>query len=146
MYPKQAQYQAVQTEIGDIIILATDGLFDNVYDQHVTEMLKKLSLDQPSSLFGKINSSSSLPDSENSDSDESSQTSDESNRSEVLGMILENSSKEMVKYTRMRAHQKDYFSPFCQEYLEASRGKIITGGKVDDITILMSIVGPKKLD
>lgn len=153
--PRKAHFQTVQCEVGDIIILATDGLFDNVYDQHVTALLKEFNFDQPSSFFGG-NSASSLPDSENSESYESggksgteseseSVESIESNRSEVLSLIMKSTAEKMVEYTRMRAHQQDYISPFCAEYFKASNGKRISGGKVDDITILISVVGPKKI-
>jgi protein phosphatase PTC7 len=147
--PSKAHFQTVQCEVGDIIILATDGLFDNVYDQHVTALLKEFNFDQPSSFFGG-NSASSLPESEHSESGNESDSGDsvesiESNRSEVLSLIMKNTTEKMVEYTRMRAHQKDYISPFCAEYFKASNGKRISGGKVDDITILMSVVGPKKI-
>ena len=106
-YPKQADFQKVKCEIGDVIILATDGLFDNVYDQHVTAILKQLNLDEPKRLFGNLENANSLPDSDTS-SDSESGDSNISNRAEAVGLILEHTSQQMVEYTRMRAHQQDY--------------------------------------
>merc|ERR1739848_261292 len=60
----------------------------------------------------------------------------------VIPTILQTAASNMVAYTRYRAYQKDYHSPFAQEASQVYKRQI-AGGKVDDITILIAVVGPK---
>jgi len=50
----------------------------------------------------------------------------------------------LVEFTRIRANDRNYESPFQKE--AAKHNKSYNGGKVDDITILVSVVGPKQMD
>jgi serine/threonine protein phosphatase PrpC len=39
--PKHADITKTKAQIGDLIIAATDGFFDNMFDDHITEVLKQ---------------------------------------------------------------------------------------------------------
>jgi len=50
----------------------------------------------------------------------------------------------IVEYTRMCAHDQNYLSPFAIEARKYGY-RATTGGKVDDITVLVGIVGRENL-
>lgn len=38
-YPEHSEIQIVDVKVGDIVLLATDGLFDNVFDEDIIRIL-----------------------------------------------------------------------------------------------------------
>merc|ERR1711879_151166 len=107
--PEMSDFQSVQCQEGDIIVMATDGLFDNVYEQHIVTLL------QHSGLLSGLE--------------------------DEIDQVLESAAKDVVSYSRYRANEQGYDSPFAREASEVYRRKI-SGGKVDDITVLVSVVRP----
>jgi len=139
-----SDFSEFQCQHGDIIIMATDGMFDNVFDEHVVGLLEQLDLGTPLDLFkssGDAEERSATPGEDDSGVDEPSNDKLKS-RLEVVPTVIQAAVSNMVAYTRYRAHQKDYHSPFAME-MNQKRGTRVTGGKVDDITILVSVVGPR---
>jgi len=100
---EDADETTINLEIGDIILTATDGLFDNVPDSLILQELAK----------------------------------------------LENNSYENIKAAawsiaecaRDLSYDPDYMSPFAKKARQS--GYNVTGGKVDDITVLLSMVTPE---
>lgn len=124
--PQKAAFTEFQCEEGDILLLASDGLFDNVPDSHITQLLEKLGVNPEQLLDSGKESVDSGTDSGDDD------------KVYKLQYVLENAASNMVAYTRSRAYDKKYISPFA---LEARKyGYDATGGKVDDITILIGVV------
>lgn len=91
---------------GDVIVLGSDGVFDNLYDNDILTIVKK-ALDtnkkQPSEVFKKLQ----------------------------LAQEIANNAHEKAK-------DKNYFSPFAKGAAES--GKKYSGGKMDDITVLVAVV------
>jgi len=105
--PSQAAFGEFQCEIGDVLLLASDGFFDNVFEKDLLRVLEPFELDNC--------------DVEND-------------------ILLSKSVQTLVEYTKMRANDRYYKSPFSEE-AERHFGKPFVGGKKDDITVLLSVVG-----
>ncbi|XP_075248639.1 uncharacterized protein LOC142341525 [Convolutriloba macropyga] len=94
-----------QLQVGDIVMVATDGLFDNLADSHILKELNYLDKKSP-------------------DED-----------------LLRDTVERLATKARQMSHDPHYSSPFSKlARLEA--GLNITGGKPDDITVLLSWVAP----
>ena len=105
--PSQAAFGEFQCELGDVLLLASDGFFDNVFEKDLLRVLQPFEL-------------------ENCDVEND--------------VLLSKSVQTLVEYTKMRANDRYYKSPFSEE-AERHFGKPFMGGKKDDITVLLSVVG-----
>lgn len=106
--PHHADSFEIQLKQGDIIILGTDGLFDNLWDKDILEAVNTNSEDGP----------------------------------KLVASILANQSHE-------EANKTDNWIPFAQRAFEDKTKKINKknakswlGGKMDDITVVVSYVYP----
>lgn len=106
--PSDADVHKLDAEVGDVLILATDGVWDNLWfdkiEEHVSRALK----------YQKEN---------NNIKDE-----------DVVSTIV----RSVAKDASLFANDRDFFSPFASEALKY--GYTSKGGKLDDITVLASIV------
>uniref|UniRef100_A0A8C4NFB0 Protein phosphatase n=1 Tax=Eptatretus burgeri TaxID=7764 RepID=A0A8C4NFB0_EPTBU len=98
--PDMADSSWFSVELGDVIVTATDGLFDNLPDYMILDELRGIK-----------------------DSSEAS-----------LRRIAEN----MAQRARRLAYDPNYMSPFARSACD--NGLDVTGGKPDDITVLLSVV------
>lgn len=104
-HPNVAMRFEVPVQPGDIIVVGTDGLFDNVFSDEIATIVTQVKdRNQPAAVAAKI----------------------------------------LCQYARFRAADKQYPSPFAYSAFQA--GFPYLGGKMDDITVLVSIVSvPSKL-
>ena len=111
--PEKSTFQEFQCQENDIILLASDGLFDNVHHDQIIVLLRHLGVTQDN--LSTLNS-------------------------EEKNQLLQKITTTFVAFARMNGYNKNFISPFS---LEAKKQgvKNIIGGKVDDIAILFSVVG-----
>jgi len=168
--PQKADFSSFKCEEGDIIILASDGLYDNVHLEHISQLLGLLEV-TPDKLLKNFNCStkdicdnndnnnkssrnrsdsgsesvdSGKPNSiEDDDDDTITFTAGKQTESETSTIfpLLEKAASTFVTFARKNAHDNTYYSPFSMEARKYGYHNQL-GGKVDDITILISIVGP----
>lgn len=145
--PHKADFASFQCEEGDIIIMASDGMFDNIYDNQlidiltklgvVPEILDKYSVDEFSETSSETSEDEGITIEANRPPQPTS-TIDQEN----LEQNLTNAASAIVEIAREFAHRKDYKSPFAMEARQYGYQNTL-GGKVDDITVLVSIVGAR---
>lgn len=112
--PKDAQSFTVQVEKGDIIIMATDGLYDNLFDKDILDIVRKhvqahtipATKDRPARVCNL--------------------------QAQMLSDVLANKAKE-VSETRYRIE-----TPFQRRAMK--EGFLMEGGKQDDISVIVAIV------
>lgn len=112
--PKDAQSFTVQVEKGDIIIMATDGLYDNLFDKDILDIVRKhvqehtipATKDRPARICNL--------------------------QPQMLSDVLANKAKE-VSETRYRIE-----TPFQRRAMK--EGFLMEGGKQDDISVIVAIV------
>uniref|UniRef100_H2YPQ3 Protein phosphatase n=1 Tax=Ciona savignyi TaxID=51511 RepID=H2YPQ3_CIOSA len=97
---EDADTASFDLELGDIILTATDGLFDNMPDHAILKELSTLKDSQYESIKRTV--------------------------------------WNLAEQARDLSYDPDYFSPFAKQ--ARKNGYNVTGGKPDDITILLSIV------
>nr|XP_018667237.1 protein phosphatase PTC7 homolog [Ciona intestinalis] len=97
---EDADTTSFDLELGDIILTATDGLFDNMPDHAILKELARL----------------------------------KDNQYESIKQTVWN----IAEQARDLSYDPDYLSPFAKQ--ARKNGYPVTGGKPDDITILLSIV------
>eukprot|EP00877_Chromochloris_zofingiensis_P009623 jgi/Chrzof1/4914/Cz15g04100.t1 len=103
--PQAAMRFELQAQLGDIIVVGSDGLWDNVFTEEVATIVSKCK--------------------------------DKGESPEMAAQVL-------CRYARMRASDAKYHSPFSYSAVQA--GFVHLGGKMDDITVLVSYVTlPSKL-
>lgn len=95
-----AESTSFSVEHGDLIVLATDGLFDNVSTEQILEQLSQL----------------------------------EDHSTESIQHITDS----LANLARTCSFDPNYLSPFAQQ--ARGEGINITGGKPDDITVLIAVV------
>lgn len=101
--PSDAHEKKFVTHPGDLIVTATDGLFDNVPDEVLIQEL------------------SYLPHAD-----------------QIENQDLERSAKRLASRAHKNALNKSYVSPFA--LAAKSAGFHYTGGKMDDVTVIVSVV------
>ncbi|KAG2217362.1 hypothetical protein INT45_012232 [Circinella minor] len=135
-YPSDAQQFSIKIEEGDIIILATDGLFDNLFDDEILEEVQNCIKEYEQSEDGKreheenkkLNSSSNTTTISTSSSSSSSSTTVPQLISDALAI-------------RARIVSEDPGNPSSPFQCRAMHeGMYYQGGKADDITVLVAIV------
>lgn len=101
-----AESTSFSVEHGDLIVLATDGLFDNVSTEQILEQLSQL----------------------------------EDHSTESIQHITDS----LANLARTCSFDPNYLSPFAQQ--ARGEGINITGGKPDDITVLIAVVSEIRED
>ncbi|XP_078363501.1 protein phosphatase PTC7 homolog [Oculina patagonica] len=96
----EAESTSFSVELGDLIVLATDGLFDNVSTERILKELSQL----------------------------------EDHSTESIQHITDS----LAHLARTHSYDPHYLSPFAEQ--ARCEGINITGGKPDDITVLIAVV------
>lgn len=110
--PQKSEFKQVDLQAGDLILTATDGLFDNVHLQHLLQLLKLMKIDE--NLLKLKNQ-------------------------KLINAKLEKATTSLVAFARQNAFNSNYVSPFS---IEAGKyGYDVTGGKIDDISLVLTLVG-----
>ena len=106
--PSISDVSQFQLSIGDIIILASDGVLDNLYPVDMEEIVMSERL----------------------------------RHSTNIDAFLEAASLRILKEARRFSWDNKYLSPFAQKARESdSRYRFELGGKVDDTTVIVAVVG-----
>lgn len=108
--PESADRYEFNVEDGDVILLATDGIFDNMPD---------------SLLADEITSKMASSDSQSTSTEE-------------LSAKLQQAANSIALIARQLSQDPDFLSPFAQNARE--NGYFMSGGKEDDITVLLAAV------
>ncbi|KAI7873083.1 phosphatase 2C-like domain-containing protein [Mucor mucedo] len=111
--PGHAQSFAVKVKKGDIIIMGSDGLYDNLFDKHILELVKKhvLAHTIPGSAERAPRVRNLQP--------------------QILSDILANAAKEVSESRRAD-------TPFQRRAME--EGLYVEGGKADDISVVVAVI------
>ncbi len=141
--PEAADNYEFKVEDGDVIMLATDGIFDNMPDSllvdEISEKVPKPRVRWPAS-GGRQSSYSS--DSDSSSMSSSSSTSsldsaDDPGHAE-LAAGLQQCANSIALIARKLSQDPHFLSPFSQN--ARANGFSMSGGKEDDITVLLAAV------
>jgi len=155
--PQKADFSKFQCEEGDVVILASDGFFDNVHLQHVCQLLEMLDLCPRK----EQNSSSSSSSQENIETESITESIDSGHFTErssskspklksstptnnsythhIDRSLLEKAAVTFVTLARKNAYDQNSHSPFSIEARKHGyTGQI--GGKIDDITVVVGVV------
>lgn len=118
--PKDAALHKMQLKNGDMIIIGTDGLFDNMYDSHIAQLVKKTREDVLPS----------LP----TDPSMSRLAVQQRNNFEIA--------KNLCLYAKTIAHTQSPYNrtPFGDAYQNETGKTYGSGGKIDDITCVVCTV------
>lgn len=128
--PDDAVTQQHELKEGDVVILATDGLFDNAYQSDIL-----LTVDQELGSIYHLFSSTSPSMSPNSSDAAPSPGKSMEELTELINNLAENLTNQAVRL----AHNDKRVSPFAK-LASSVTGKRLTGGKVDDVTVLAGLV------
>eukprot|EP00271_Cylindrocystis_brebissonii_P004755 TRINITY_DN16597_c0_g1_i1.p1 TRINITY_DN16597_c0_g1~~TRINITY_DN16597_c0_g1_i1.p1 ORF type:complete len:528 (+),score=72.50 TRINITY_DN16597_c0_g1_i1:164-1747(+) len=102
--PQMAQVFSLPVAAGDVLVVGTDGLFDNLFDSDVTAVVMHCV---------------------------------------KAGKGPQATSEQLAALARLRAQDRTHFSPFAKAAQEA--GYRYQGGKMDDITVLVSYITSRQL-
>ncbi|KAI4875219.1 hypothetical protein NFI96_010685 [Prochilodus magdalenae] len=117
--PDVADRSSFDVQLGDIILTATDGLFDNMPDYMILQELKKLKARPWHAFILKSPEECLLLANTNYDS-------------------IQQTARSIAEQAHELAYDPNYMSPFAQ--FACDNGLNVRGGKPDDITVLLSIV------
>ncbi|KAG0737968.1 hypothetical protein G6F57_007818 [Rhizopus arrhizus] len=111
--PQDAQLFSIKVEKGDIIIMATDGLYDNLFDHDILELVKKhiqtITIPATENRLARV---SNL-------------------QPQILADTLANKAKEVSEMNNVD-------TPFQKRAME--EGLLLEGGKADDISVIVAVV------
>lgn len=130
--PLDSKSSEIELQNGDIIIVASDGVFDNVHLPHLISLLNMMKINEKLVMPEENNNQAQTPADTNSHLTPEFQ--------EHVRQELAKAATTIVAFARENAYNSKYLSPFC---LEAQKFgfKNMVGGKVDDISLVMGIVG-----
>ncbi|KAI9291357.1 protein serine/threonine phosphatase 2C [Neoconidiobolus thromboides FSU 785] len=109
-HPLSAQRFKVQVKKGDIIVLGSDGLYDNLFDDDILDIVQK-SIDRQDAGFGQI-------------------------REEINPQIIANNLK--IAARDVAENTRNMSSPFQER--ATLEGMYYQGGKLDDISVIVGVV------
>lgn len=131
-----AQHFEFQMMQGDIIVLATDGLWDNVFMSDIIEktgtVMKRPSIVFESLTKGKI----ARTGVRNNSFVTREQLVEQSQKTRNNGEKLQTIGRNLAHVACNNAHHKSFISPFAHKARRL--GKRFSGGKLDDITIAVA--------
>ncbi|KAJ5555434.1 hypothetical protein N7535_007869 [Penicillium sp. DV-2018c] len=152
-FPRDASVTNVQMQHGDVLILATDGVFDNINNQDILKLVtsrmimtgawtatesgvmvsKNLrALAAPGGLSGALPASSGVPPPQKDSTESQSRPDDQVTLQSVLASTVAGEAKmASVDYRRD--------GPFAKEAQRYYPGDYYRGGKVDDICVVVVI-------
>lgn len=151
-YPKDSDVSRIQMNLGDIIVLASDGVLDNLFPKDIENILleerNKFLLDSnvrsnKNRLKRSVSDGNDLDVTDEGFSEPNSEmlVEDES-EPEFIQKFLENSSLRILSEARRLSWMDDYLSPFSVKARESdARYRFESGGKVDDTTVIVALVG-----
>lgn len=113
--PKDADTKSFFLKDGDLIVLATDGYFDNVYAEETLELIQE----------------GMKPIWENQEDDD-----------ELVTATIRNLAKTLTDRARRLSLNPMRMSPWAKE--ARAHGNYYKGGKIDDITCIVTLVRNKK--
>ncbi|KAI0236702.1 Protein phosphatase PTC7, partial [Massospora cicadina] len=116
--PSDGQVVTLQLEHGDLVVMGTDGLFDNLFHIDIekeAKAIKPVDFDHLLAQPGQFQ--------------------------EALRAYTSAFAGALVKRARLRSKDREGVSPFSTE--AAKHGYRIKGGKVDDITVVVALVTMK---
>ena len=101
--PSKAAFNEFQCEQGDIIVIASDGMFDNIFEEDIIKLLGRLNLGNPKEHFktAELNR-------KRTDSGDSGNESDGSSSNSSFMQILAKGVQTLVEFTRIRANDRNY--------------------------------------
>ncbi|MCI4388515.1 hypothetical protein PGIGA_G00086820 [Pangasianodon gigas] len=117
--PEMADRSSFDVQLGDIILTATDGLFDNMPDYMILQELKKLKANLHTRTHTHKQTNKQTKINTNYDS-------------------IQQTARSIAEQAHELAYDPNYMSPFAQ--FACDNGLNVRGGKPDDITVLLSIV------
>lgn len=138
--PKDAVRLLLPVEKGDVVAVGSDGIFDNVYPHHIAEMLWP-PLEKVYREHGYI----SLPGSDNAGSAQGMLASFAGSRNLRTRLVddvmaaLEEGTSAVVHEARTVAKDIHCDSPYASKCIQD--GALFEGGKPDDMTLLVSVIG-----
>ncbi|GAA5807642.1 hypothetical protein MFLAVUS_001012 [Mucor flavus] len=112
--PSHAQSFTVKVKKGDIIVMGSDGLYDNLFDKHILELVKQHVL--ANTIPGTAQRAPRV----------------RNLQPQILSDILANAAKETSELSRR------VDTPFQRRAME--EGLYVEGGKADDISVVVAIV------
>lgn len=130
--PTDGDMQEHKIQDGDIIVMGTDGLFDNLFDWQILQIINNQgqtlwSEQQQADLLKKVASGNV-------------QAIDE------LNQFLLSKARQIATLARVVSLSENAytFTPFSKAYSEAT-GRQVSGGKPDDITVIVAMALKRKL-
>ncbi|KAI7848188.1 phosphatase 2C-like domain-containing protein [Circinella umbellata] len=131
-YPSDAQQFSIKIEEGDIIILATDGLFDNLFDDEILEEVQNCIKEYEQSEDGQKENEEKKSDSSSTTTTMSTTTTSSTTVPQLISDAL------AIRARIVSEDPGNPSSPFqCRAMHE---GMYYQGGKADDISVLVAIV------
>lgn len=138
--PSDADVTGVQMQHGDVLMLTTDGVFDNLNNQEILNLITKrmvmsgawiatdetgIAVSDDLDQLTALSSSSSSPEADPS-----------TNATHSLQMVLASTIAGEAKRT---SHNFRRDGPFAKEVQRYYPGDLYRGGKVDDICVLVAV-------
>ncbi|PRP87400.1 Mitochondrial catalytic protein [Planoprotostelium fungivorum] len=145
--PKDAFKISTAVQYGDFVVVGSDGLFDNMYNEEILHTLEKgiaqaIGAEEPKQCYtithGRRPSientapSSTLMSADNLEKIEKAMRSNQFNLAEVI-----------AKQAMQNGHSETLVTPFAKSARE--NGYRFSGGKLDDVTVLVSMIAPPKV-
>ncbi|KAL9642669.1 hypothetical protein ABK040_009748 [Willaertia magna] len=131
--PKDGSYHEMLLEEGDIVVLGTDGLFDNLFDYQILNILNQ---GRVATLYAKEEEAKLYKEASQGNLDAINE----------LNQFVLSKARTIAAVAKKVADSEDPFTvtPFGQEYRKHS-GKSMIGGKSDDITVVVALLVKKMI-
>ena len=129
--PEDALRLRIRIEPGDLVLLGSDGLFDNLFDEDICAAVRSSLITNP---IGQV----TLGSVSNNNGKDSSPFIVKYQFATPTRQKLQALADELAKKAREASRDQNYHSPFAKRAIE--QGIYAIGGKEDDITVVLAYV------
>lgn len=147
--PDTAETTSFEVQEGDLIIVATDGLFDNMPTNLIENTLKNLQNEYYGNIDDENISTNNISDDVKTDSKNFEADEDESEKIrrflKLTAQSLQQACNAIAFQARQLAMDMNHMSPFAQKAQENGIHDF-KGGKPDDITLILALVTSQNLE
>lgn len=136
--PADGHVANIQIRRGDLVVLGSDGIFDNVFDEAILDTFRRLDVTGEFNQFRLLALSKDDGDYQRICEQERRSASMRQRAGELSQKLLQQAARELLQQARDNSNDPHCYTPFAAKCIEG--GAYHEGGKLDDMTLVVATV------
>jgi serine/threonine protein phosphatase PrpC len=136
--PADGQVANIEVRRGDLVIMGSDGIFDNIFEEHILDTFRRLDVTGEFNQFRLLALSKDDADYRRICESERKSASLRQRAGDLAQRLLQQASRELLKMAQDNANDPHCNTPFAAKCIES--GAYHEGGKLDDMTLVVATI------